>query len=81
MIKRSDNTSNWIILDTARNTFNVMNSTLWSDLSSAEGTFTIIDSLSNGFKLRENTNGFNASGGTYIFAAFAENPFKYSLAR
>jgi len=81
MIKRTDAVSSWVILDTARNTANVMNSTLWSDLSSAEGTFTIIDSLSNGFKLRESSNGYNVNNGSYIFAAFASNPFKHSLAR
>jgi hypothetical protein len=25
--------------------------------------------------------GYNASGGTYIYMAFAENPFKYANAR
>ena len=40
-----------------------------------------MDSLSNGFKVRNSANGYNASGGTYIYAAFAENPFKYANAR
>ena len=40
------------------------------------------DILSNGFKLRGDGSGStNASAATYIYAAFAENPFKYSLAR
>jgi len=39
------------------------------------------DILSNGFKLRTDGNNFNASGGTYIYLAFAENPFKYANAR
>ena len=81
MLKRTDSTSDWIILDTSRNTYNVMNASLWADLSSAEGTYTICDYLSNGFKLRDASNGYNTSSGTYIYAAFAENPFKYSLAR
>ena len=33
------------------------------------------DHLSNGFKLRQTWGGINASGGTYIYMAFAENPF------
>ena len=37
--------------------------------------------LSNGFKQRGTGVSMNASGGTYIYIAFAENPFKYSLAR
>jgi hypothetical protein len=39
------------------------------------------DFLSNGFKVRSSPVYINASGGTYIYAAFAENPFKFSLAR
>ena len=33
------------------------------------------DLLANGFKARTSTASFNASGGTYMFAAWAENPF------
>jgi hypothetical protein len=40
-----------------------------------------IDTLSNGFKLRGSSATTNASGGTYIFLAFAEQPAKYSNAR
>jgi hypothetical protein len=39
------------------------------------------DFLSNGFKPRTSVSDSNASGGTYIYAAFATNPFKNSLAR
>tara|TARA_R110002153_G_scaffold228734_1_gene381737 strand:- start:4 stop:180 length:177 start_codon:yes stop_codon:yes gene_type:complete len=39
------------------------------------------DFLSNGFKCRATNGYFNASGGTYIYLAFAETPFKYSNAR
>ncbi len=34
-----------------------------------------MDFLSNGFKLRTTDGDSNASGGIYIFMAFAENPF------
>lgn len=82
LLKRTDTTSNWIILDTSRNTFNVVNNTLWADLSSAESTaYPWLDLLSNGFKFRDSANGLNTSAGTYIYAAFAENPFKISRAR
>jgi hypothetical protein len=40
-----------------------------------------MDFTSNGFKIRETSGGWNGNGGTIIFAAFAESPFKYSLAR
>jgi hypothetical protein len=80
MIKRTDSTSDWYIWDTARDTYNVVTNTLLADTSGAETSATSIDDLSNGFKCRSATV-VNASGGTYIYAAFAENPFKNSLAR
>jgi hypothetical protein len=33
------------------------------------------------YKLRVGAASLNASGGTYIYAAFAESPFKYANAR
>lgn len=81
MIKRTDAANDWLIIDTSRNPNNVTNLNLWANLSSAEGTADRTDILSNGFKLRNNLAEHNASGGTYIFAAFAENPLKFSLAR
>ena len=86
IIIKQTNTSgqNWYMYDTKRNTYNVMNNTLYPNLSLAEtvgNINTTNDFLSNGFKLRDAYTGSNDSGGTYIFAAFAENPFKYSLAR
>jgi len=40
-----------------------------------------MDILSNGFKLRFAGGEVNVSSQTYIYAAFAENPLKFSLAR
>lgn len=81
MAKRTDLTSSWVIMDTSRDPFNVMSQELTANTASAEVTFAEWDALSNGFKLRQTSAGLNASGGTYIYMAFAENPFKYSLAR
>jgi len=83
MIKRTDSTGNWILLDTARSTFNAVDINLFADLSNAEANpaGAPIDTLSNGFKMRTSGLGYNASGGTFIFAAFAEVPSKYALAR
>jgi hypothetical protein len=39
------------------------------------------DFLSNGFKIRSSGVWLNASGGTYIYMAFAENPFKIARGR
>lgn len=78
LIKRTDSTSNWYLLDSSRSPYNVTNALLRPNLADAEVTATNMDFLSNGIKLRD--AGFG-SGETYIYAAFAENPFKYSLAR
>lgn len=84
MFKRSDVANNWFIYDTSRNTFNTMFSYLIADTAGQEaGTSgsNDIDVLSNGFKIRNANNYDNPSGGTIIYAAFAENPFKYANAR
>jgi len=73
--------TNWNILDTSRDPYNVEQKYLAANLSDAEGTLALLDGLSNGFKLRNSVLSVNASGNTYIYAAFAENPFKNSLAR
>ncbi len=77
MVKRTDTISNWTTYDTARDAYNASQSILIPNASSAEysGTDVQIDVLSNGFKLRTTNADRNASGGTYIFAAFAESPF------
>jgi hypothetical protein len=74
--------SDWPIYDTSRPTYNQSRQVLYADLSNAEASAGLaIDLLSNGFKWREAGGQGNDSGQTYIFAAFAENPFKISLAR
>ena len=82
MMKRTDTGGfSWIIQDTARDVDNPNDLPLYPDLTSAEAPSNFIDILSNGFKLRNLGGGWNASGGTYIFAAFAEHPQKFALAR
>ncbi len=83
MIKRTDSATNWYVFDTARNTYNVMTDELIPNSSNPqENNNRWIDCLSNGFKIRnDNVGQINANGGTYIYMTFAENPFKYSLAR
>jgi len=81
MVKRTDSTSDWGIYDSAREPNNQMTRLLFPNGSYADTTGYPIDFLSNGFKHRNSSGMPNVSGGTYIFAAFAESPFKYSLAR
>jgi len=88
LIKESTpNARGWRIFDTARSPFNQAGLTLSPNTADAEdtgsGLYNQMDILSNGFKLRAGTNSepTNESGATYIYAAFAENPLKFSLAR
>ena len=86
MIKRTD-TSNaytdWFIFDVKRHTYNDGNADpfLEANTSSAEQTALNLDILSSGFKPRDSSQAWNASGGSYIYLAFAEQPFKYANAR
>jgi len=78
IIKRTDDVHNWWIWDNKRDPSNLVDQYLYANLSNAEGTDTWGDFLSNGFKLRMNYSSGNASGGTYIYMAFAESPFTTS---
>lgn len=73
MIKRTDSTNNWKIIDNKRSPFNVVDKTINADTSGAEGTETNSDFLSNGFKLRRNGNDVNGSGASYIYMAFGQS--------
>jgi hypothetical protein len=89
MIKRTDASSatGWYIYDTARDTYNYHRAGLAANSTSAEFVLNegsggaALDTTSNGFKIRGTYTDVNASGGTHIFIAIAESPFKYSLAR
>jgi hypothetical protein len=76
-------TGDWQILDSSRSTFNPSDARMWADLAQVElsNTGGNTDFTSNGFKTRNVNGDANASGVTYIFAAFAEVPSKYALAR
>ena len=84
MMKRTDSGGGWHILDNKRAfAGNEIDVRLEADNSDAEGTGgpPHTDFLSNGFKLRTSFDNMNATGGTYIYMAFAEAPFKYANAR
>jgi hypothetical protein len=68
--------------DVARSPYNVSTNYLVANASTAEQTGQLLDFVSNGFKIRVAvSSAMNGSGTTYIYMAFAENPFKYALAR
>ena len=73
--KKSSGTSDWVIYDNKRDPSNVVTQELKPNSSASENSFTNIDILSNGFKQRADYSYTNNSGATYIYMAFAENPF------
>jgi len=80
--KCSSTGGDWIIFDVARDTYNVASRRLNPNSNLAEATpGNNIDILSNGWKERATDGYSNASGQTFIFAAFAESPLKYARAR
>jgi len=81
MVKRTDAAFGWFMWDTTRSPYNQVQVYLQANATTAEQTFGSLDALANGFKIRGAPNDFNASASTQIFMAFAENPFKLSLAR
>jgi len=83
MTKRSDSAGGWWMQSSTISNSNVVSDYLKAYASAAESTSSLLnlDMLSTGFKLRSDYASRNASGGTYIYAAFAEAPAKYSLAR
>ena len=80
VIFKATHSDSWVIADNKRDPDNQVNGQLFPDLSNAESTSNAIcDFLSNGFKLRRNAGSINQN--TYIYMAFAEQPFKFSNAR
>jgi len=76
VLTKGTNISQWRLYDSARSPNNVNINRLFPYSSSAEATDTDagIDMLSNGFKIRGSGGDYNASGTTYIYMAFADNP-------
>jgi hypothetical protein len=70
-----------MLYDSKREGYNADNDHLRPNTSDSEDPTDMIDLLSNGFKCRIADADVNGSGSTYIYAAFAENPFKYARAR
>jgi hypothetical protein len=81
LVKQTTNTSNWIVWDTSRDSYNYASKELYPNLSDAEvvnsSTYSL-DVVSNGFKMR---NPGMSSGSTWIYCAWAEVPFNYARAR
>jgi len=79
IMKRTDTTGHWLLFDNNRSSSggsNLIQEYLYPNLSDAESSDATrgIDFLSNGFKQRNDFSAINASGGSYIYMAFAEEP-------
>ena len=77
MVKCLSDTGNWVIFDNKREGYNQENNYLWANTSGAEVGNNVdykLDLLSNGFKFRGNSGDINGTD-SYIYMAFAENPF------
>ncbi len=78
MVKRSSSAGTpWQIQDATRSPFNdakhvLMANENWAEASSNDN----MDLLSNGFKPRRGSGYYNQNGGTYVYLAFASNPFQ-----
>jgi hypothetical protein len=85
MVKDAGTAGAWVMIDATRSAYNVASNYLFPNTSAAEASSPPqADFLANGIKLRANNANSgqnNVAGNTYIYAAFAENPFKYALAR
>ena len=76
MVKVTSTLDDWNVIDNKRDPYNEGSElVLYPNLSSADTAATRFDMLSNGFKMRTSNVSCNSSGATYIYAAFAENPF------
>jgi len=83
MVKKTSATGPWMVFDSSRDSFNVATTELRPNETTAEPIATrgSVDLLSNGFKIRSTSATFLGELGDFIFAAFAESPFKYARAR
>ena len=75
MFKDTTSARDWTMLDNKRNTFNVMDKRIFPNNNDDENDTDILDFTSNGIKIRSTNTSVNVSGNTYIYMAFAENPF------
>ena len=84
LIKNISIVQSWNIYDDQRPPYNTITQRLLANSSNAEETrpsTDVTDFTSNGFKVRSDTTIINGNGNTHIYMAFAEFPFKFSLAR
>ena len=83
MVKNMSSSTHWFMWDTARIPYNVNQKPMRADSNGTELNHAeyAIDFLSNGFKVRANSNSNVNTNADYLFLAFAQEPFKVARAR
>ena len=74
LLKNSSEANGWLMLDSERTTSNPMGAYIYANASSAEGTVSYIDFLSNGFRLvSTNSVAVNKDGNTFVYYAVGQS--------
>ena len=73
MIKRTDSTGSWYMLDNKRNTFNVVTKYLKANETTADSTIDFLDFTSNGFKMISTGADVNTNSASHIYMAFGQS--------
>ena len=78
LICKNLSTSNWVVWDNVRSTYNLRNNYYYingPDASTNDGT-SGVDFLANGFKMYNSYTDANADNNEYVYMAWAETPFR-----
>ena len=81
MIRNLASGENWEIWDNHRDPDNIVTLRIKANTTGADVSSTFMDFVSNGIKFRNYSGGYNSDGGSFIYLAFAEQPFKFANAR
>ena len=77
IIKCTSTTGGWYMVDSRRNPYNPVVTRLYANSTVVDADDALgMDFTANGVKFRNNSSAFNTASATYIYAAFAENPFQ-----
>ena len=86
IVKATNRVEDWQLWNNASDPDNLMHNRIFPSNSdqattSVNSASSQLDFYSNGFKWKGSSNDTNGDGDTYVYAAFAEQPFKYANAR
>jgi len=74
LLRRIDDSKSWILFDNKRSPSNLVDKSLYPNRNDGDNGLSNleVDFLSNGFKIKNSVNTINASDGTYVYMAFAD---------